>query len=437
MAADSAHAIDFERGIPTPDLKKSSGSGSGSHEYDELSAGECGIPSELPAEFAESLELHLDSKSTMKDRVVQRNVVPDRVAGGTTAEVLPTGGIVFGDPSTYGAAGGDAEAMPPPVKDRANAIANWKGGLGTLPGKSNSSDTDNNVLDELLASKSSSGEVYENECENSPLMQERATSSSEKEKRIDPSIEGDRITRSRDEQPPEAVDRVTMSREEKSEASGSAIILKSPPGSRRGASAVLRFWADTSQEEVDGAQGWMNCDPDLKPPASRPESPSLRKMFISNKHKPRVEDINLERLNEWKRLSSSPVAKLSPKGNERDPFSLATLAGLYEEPVKGVPALQGDDPVFDPFFDAGESAFDSGMIDFFKASIRVKDGPSSPAPTTFSAPNFEPKTYEDPAQEDFGVDQSVDDRRSSISSRGGRRTSWGLSMKKKNRRSNI
>jgi hypothetical protein len=426
MAADSAHAVDFERGVPTLDLKKSSGSGS--QEYDEHSVDEATVPKDLPDEFAASLELHLDSKSTTKDRIVQRIAPPEPFLTDAAREELPAGDLVFGDPSTYGAAGGDAEATLPRVKDRALAIANWRGGLGTRPETSNSSDADNKVLDELLASESSTDDVKGS---SSPAMQVP----------IDCFIKEDRVTMSREEPSFSEIDRITLSREDKTDTSDSAL-AKSPAGSRRVSSVVLRFWADTSQEEIDGAQAWMNCDPDTMPPASRPESPSLRKMFISNSHKPRVEDENLPSTSEWKRHSFSPSSHLAR--NDRDPFSLDTLAGLYEEPVKGVPPLRTDDsPVFDPFSDSGENAFDNKMVDFFNASIRLKEGPSSPAPTTFSAapttfsaPNFEPKTYEDPAFEDFDFDQPQNASRSSVSSRGGRRTSWGLSFKK-NRRSNV
>jgi hypothetical protein len=402
LAADSVHAIDFDQGIPIPELKKSSGSGS--RDYEDSGSGGGAIPTHLPAEFAESLELHLDSKSIQRDRVVQRNVLPVRVVDEPETEPQSSSGIVFGDPSTYGAAGGDAEATPPRVKDRALAIAHWKGGLGAKPNKSISDEAETDVqgsnhdiLDDLLASESTQDE--------------------------------DRITRSREEP-----DRVSQSREEPADHTTQfSSPLSSPAGSRRvGASAVLRFWDDTSREEFDGAQEWMNCDPDLNPQAevTRPESPSLRKRFISNAHKPRVEDINLSSLSQWKRLNSPPSDQKSPAPPDMfptDPFALETLAGLYEEPTKGVPTA------FDPFADSrpAEEAFDNSVMDFFNASIQV---PSSPAPTTFSAPNFEPKVFENP-NEDKYLDSFQPDRRETapVALDGRRRSSWGLGGRKSKR----
>jgi hypothetical protein len=398
LAADSVHALDFDQGIPIPELKKSSGSGS--REYEDSGSGGGAIPSHLPAEFAESLELHLDSKSFQRDRVVQRNVLPVRVVDEPETEPLPSTGIVFGDPSTYGAAGGDAEATPPRVKERALAIAHWKGGLGAKPNKSNSDEAEenadglnNDILDELLASESTQDE--------------------------------DRITQSREEP-----DRVAQSREDSADnATQFNALLSSPAGSRReGTSAVLRFWSDTSREEFDGAQEWLNCDPDLRAPAEvpRPDSPSLRKRFISNTHKPRVEDINLSSLSDWKRLNSPASEQNSAEPPDifpSDPFALETLAGLYEEPIKGVPTA------FDPFAAStlAEEAFDSNVMDFFNASIRV---PSSPAPTTFSAPNFEPKVFENPNEDAFQPDRR---ETAPVPREGRRRSSWGLGGKKSKR----
>jgi hypothetical protein len=70
-------------------------------------------------------------------------------------------------------------------------------------------------------------------------------------------------------------------------------------------------------------------------------------------------------------------------------------------------------------------------MDFFNASIQV---PSSPAPTTFSAPNFEPKVFENP-NEDKYLDSFQPDRRETapVARDGRRRSSWGLGGRKSKR----
>jgi hypothetical protein len=109
MAADSIHAIDYEQavqGLPKSTISED--------EDSLLSSGAAGsaIPAVVPPEF----ETAISSASKVQN---------------------PASPPVFGDPRSFGAAGGEEVVAPPlPVVERAKAIASWNGGLGVSPSKS-------------------------------------------------------------------------------------------------------------------------------------------------------------------------------------------------------------------------------------------------------------------------------------------------------------
>ena len=400
MAADSVHAVDFERSISVTELKKSSGS----NEDDESqgSVGESAFPQNLPLEFAKSLERQSD-----KSKSPTRGPVALRVVDNPSVDEQALSGIVFGDPSTYGAAGGGVgvEKTPPKVKDRARAIAQWKGGQGIRPNKSTGSSSDT-----------------EGESQRGMERLDSATSS-------DRASDGNAIVGKVAFSAKSGEDNEAMIVEPT--ASGPSVSSSSPPQERRrGASSVLRFWSGTPEEDFEGACTFMNSDPGLEAPPAACDDTNPSEDRMASFRKPRVEDINIGSVSEWRRIDSpSAASSKSPRKASfpDDPFPIDTLAGLYEEPVK----KDRKDAAFDPFFDVEDDvgAFDTNVLDFFNASIRVaKPGvtPSSPAPTTFSVPNFEPKAYEDPA-EDLGFDKLLPGKpregRLSWGNRKGRRSS--------------
>jgi hypothetical protein len=160
MAANSSHAVDYEQAMRG--LEKTSVS------YDDEESNYSGgtggtggaIPVDLPPEFARAIAqdqaseikaVPSEKRSNMnevtqlisKARELQAKALSreklDKACHGLNQTLGSLGvdsdghSIVFGDPNTYGTAGGDAGQTPPRVADRAKAIANWKGGLGVKP----------------------------------------------------------------------------------------------------------------------------------------------------------------------------------------------------------------------------------------------------------------------------------------------------------------
>lgn len=335
LAVDSIHAMDFERAMLADLAKKSS---SGDDEESELSAGINGsIPQDLPPEF---------SKALQKDKpkfLPRMRAVEQEKSGNDEA------GIVFGDPSTYGAAGGEEAVQPPKVADRARAIAQWKGGLGVRPSNSGSDSSQQPVL-ELI--ETSSSDILVGDPLKARDQKEEASNRPETNK---------------DAQAPK----------------------KPVAGNPRGAAAVLRIWSSTSQDELDAASEWMNCDPELEASAldsSAQESP----------------------------VKASPPKKPGkPLPKSLDPFLSDSFLGIdATSPAKKKNSIS--DAAFDPFWDVGDDEpieFESTTMDFFNAKIQVRE-PVSPAKTDFSAPNFEPKALMKPTADSFKQNNSKKKRRS-------------------------
>jgi len=121
MAADSIHAIDYEQAV------NDFGRKSISYEEDDNSSGRRNaIPSDLPPEFQKALSNDVKPKSRASAEL-------DQAMSITVNSAQTSNGIMFGDPKTYGAAGGDLPNTPPRVGDRAKAIAEWSGGLNARP----------------------------------------------------------------------------------------------------------------------------------------------------------------------------------------------------------------------------------------------------------------------------------------------------------------
>lgn len=183
LAADSIHAVDFEKAAQTF-ARKPSLSGD-----DEYSREEDGIlPPSLPAEFASSLSRGMIQEATEE----------------TSSDV------VFGDPKTYGIAGGDVAEDAPAVSVRAKAIEEWKGGVAPREPERNQHFFPDN-------GRGRDQDIFK----DSPFGFEEASES--ESKKVD------------------ASDAVP----------------------KDGASAALQFWATTSQDEMDDAESWQDRDPDV------------------------------------------------------------------------------------------------------------------------------------------------------------------------------
>lgn len=108
MASDSIHAVDYEKAVERIPRRTFS--------EDDMSQPSAGmgcsaIPAEVPPEF--------------------ENAISD---GEVTSDKQKQHAPVFGDPKSFGAAGGEEVAVPSlKVADRAKAIASWNGGLGVSP----------------------------------------------------------------------------------------------------------------------------------------------------------------------------------------------------------------------------------------------------------------------------------------------------------------
>lgn len=185
MAADSIHAVDYDQAVRALEPKKTV-----SHDDERSRGTDDNIPSVLPPEFANSL-----SKGVIQDAAEE-----------TASDV------VFGEPMTYGAAGGnDISFDAPAVSDRAKAIEDWTDGLGDKPQEQERNrhffpDSGRGSKDIFKELPNAFG--FEENPENKKAEEEL-------------------------------------------------------PKGAKGASAVLRFWSSTSKDEVDDAQSWKDLDPDI------------------------------------------------------------------------------------------------------------------------------------------------------------------------------
>ena len=358
MAADSIHAVDFDRAIKTLKAKSGSNDDDESHHSNGLAGS---IPNDLPPEFA---------KLSVKDTKPYATRVVDKAV---PSSYQKPEGIVFGDPATYGAAGGDAEVAPPKVADRARAIVNWKGGLGVRPIKSSSTeDSKDDHIIEIMETTSSdipfgdplSCEPDENKCKNAEegfeIVDNSVRSSSKPEKK-------------------------------------SNIVMKATPSQSSGESRNV---------SEDSRESWT-------PKAGKDRAVSsplvARKLndngFVDDVAKT-VDDFamaqSFESFDGWQQMEDAPKPRPLPvqTSNAADPFSFDALIGMDDDHVPENKQTT-ESSAFDPFWDDGDvsGSFDKeAIMNFFTSPVKVQQ-PFSPAPTAFSVPNFEPKASENPADD--------------------------------------
>ena len=308
MAADSIHAVDYDQAVRALEPRKSI-----SYDDERSRGTDDNIPSILPPEFANSL-----SKGVIHD-------APEEASSD----------VVFGEPATYGAAGGDDVLHEAPaVAERARAIEDWKGGLAEKP-------------------------------------KER-----ERNRYFFP--DSGRGNQDIFKTPPKA-----FGFEEVSERGTAEDEL---PKGARGAAAVLKFWSTTSNDEVDEAQEWKDLDPDIDnysdtiveddSPTRIAETTRLMSTMNFGEHEttetiqgfrrsPTGEDFDPGAVQPGKTGSHQmPSSVVEP-----DPFSLETFAAINQATPK---SKKASDTAFDPF---GEAFGDS--IDFSNVEPDGLFAPSS------------------------------------------------------------
>jgi len=370
MAANSIHAIDYEQAMS--EMVKQSES------YDDedsfFSTGTGGaIPNELPLDLAHALSLK--NKTTQKEKLFDATAVLNVLLVDDTTDT----GIVFGDPDTYGEAGGEARAAPPRVADRAKAIANWKGGLGVAPKKINDKNTD---IEEKPTLDFEIVESY-----SDVVFGEPATDGAAGGEVLDPSPRVTNKTHAIEEWS-EGMSSTASSKSPNSNSAKPMSISESQsPVSKqeltteaaKSSSPILRFWSSTSQDELDDAQNWVDKDPALE----------------------QMDDITPEDLEQqlmgmggnWRTEKSVPTTRST---EAPDPFAFDAVAALNQK-HSGHSSEQKSkqNTAFDPFWDTSavpESPADfGGSTNFFAPQSRSEYAEEE----SFSPPTFTPKAKEE------------------------------------------
>lgn len=328
----------------------------GKHEDDEDSS---------PARVLKSMPFPSDEKRLRDSRIrptspVRRyspevsSDVLDRIRTmGFETEGSDTGGssaAVFGDPGTWGAAGGDLEVQAPPVADRVRAISAWNGGV---------TKRDQNGLEEL----------------NSILGDEVPT------QKVDTKFNDENGNFS-----PKARDYGKSQNLWTETGNSKKSVSPSPSAhSARGASRILKFFETRSQDELTGDEEsvWASRDPDIDVVAMRDESPSPEP-YDSSAH---FEQYKPEKSPHSSRHQGHKV-HFEPDPN--DPFYADTHSQVQDNQLESLDpdhvfgtfwATEGANETFD-FDEVGSSFFSSTSDDkaVLESPFRVVLKPPRPPP---------------------------------------------------------
>mmetsp|Transcript_9713 Transcript_9713/g.19657 ORF Transcript_9713/g.19657 Transcript_9713/m.19657 type:complete len:2169 (-) Transcript_9713:18-6524(-) len=325
LAVDSIHAVDFDQAVRAFGRKNST-----SHDDDRSPGTEANIPAILPPEFANSLS---------------RGVIHD-------APEEASSDVVFGEPVTYGKAGGEDEHEAPAVAERAKAIEDWKGGVG----------------DKIRSQERNRHFFPENSPDNKDIFKEA----------------------------PQA-----FGFEEESENRTEKDLAKAKGA--RGASAVLRFWATTSKDEMDEAQDWKDRDPDIDEYSDTevqddaPERVTSTTRLMASTRIP-AQDMSSRPIRRSSSREDLEIGAEKPENAppaELDPFSLETFAALNSS----TPAAKKSKIAFDPFGDAFGDSVDFSSVDpdgLFAPSSVSDDVPSKKNLPTIAGPKKDTKPINDP-----------------------------------------
>ncbi|KAL7574424.1 hypothetical protein ACA910_015799 [Epithemia clementina (nom. ined.)] len=325
LAAQSIHAMDYDQS--SYDLAGHSKSSSPSIDEEESSKYASAIPNNLavPPEFAQAVS-------------PPRYQNDDQVLEETPIHKNTENGVVFGNPDTYGAAGGglDRARAPPTVADRAKAIADWKGGIGTKIRELMSSEEP--VDDTQNSTDSAIYPLREDAAEQSPAgVEENPTAADQNDVDHVPTRGADSFN---------------------------------PERPTRGASAVLRFWNQTTPEDLETAEQFKDADPLVSDYVSDVQMSDVQDQLRFDAKK-LISPNAVKELRHFRNRSDGqsegteqppkPETKSVQTAAEPDPFSPSAISGLktHSKASKGT---------FDPFWGhnddfevkcgfAGENAF--------------------------------------------------------------------------------
>ena len=405
MAADSIHAVDFEQAVASMRNHTSMVEDDDSH---QSSLGDSAIPNVLPPELARTL-----ASSKPRSKALQGHI-PFESNGGTA-------GIIFGDPATYGEAGGEARAAPPKVLERAQAIAAWKGGLGVKPPKKSFSPSNNSLQVFELVDSSSSEQIAgtsqqvderkKNTQTNNQhsivlphLPESKQTPSAQKSCKPSPLVPA--VIQTDDFAEAEATepwvnDDDALPDVQTGKASCNTYNLPSgfSPQLAGGHADEFAGWNSPKSEKLKTESSFAySGDPfDLSAAACFRQTSSRSNTRDRDPFAPSVFDFPTSTNDKQSQIpaafSAANVFDQHPhqKTNSDDPFATHLPKGFSAQSAS---QHRKDCSSFDPFWDSGDDPVDFGRSSFFAGNAKINE-PFSPAQTDFSLPNFEPNAASD------------------------------------------
>lgn len=396
MATNSSHAVDYEQmkglvktAVSYDDEESNYSGGTGG-------TGEA-IPVDLPPEFARAIAhdkaseanaVPIEKRSNInevtqlisKARELQAKALSreklDKACNGLNKTVVGVDSdghsIVFGDPNTYGTAGGDAGQTPPRVADRAKAIANWKGGLGVKPPPASVSKFDQ--IYDLAPSQSSPRDNERIEDPHADIVFGNPTSFG---------VAGaEALNDSPVAKSPESRRPLSSPK-----SPGAKVMLPAPPGvnipGSKDTSAVTQFWASTSEDELTDALNWFDKDPVLEDIYATDIGDITPEEVEEQLLGTRADEHGFPKSVYPKTAGNSP-----PKGRVNtqapDPFAFDAVAALSLCSTKNAEVKSKAANAFDPFMDGATDAPAN-----FGASAKFF------TEETFSEPTFTPRANEE------------------------------------------
>jgi hypothetical protein len=449
MAANSIHAVDYEQAMSG--LVKTSVS------YDDEESNHSGgtggtggaIPVDLPPELAKAIAQDQASEIKgvssekpsnisevtqliSKARALQAKALSreklDRACHELNRELsVDSAGhnIVFGDPNTYGAAGGDKGQTPPRVADRARAIALWKGGLGVKPPPASKFDQiydtapsqssrDDEQIDEphsdvVFGDPKTYGAAGGEALNDSPRVAQR--SHAIEEWTSSPSKSSDSKASA-----PAVKSPVFRGPVSSPKSPGAKVTLSAPSGGKTPGSAVMQLLATTSADELDDAHNWADKDPlleDISATDMMDITPKLDDAHNWADKDPLLDDISAtdldvtpEELEEqllgnadgfgfptanWRtKTAGNSPPKVRVNNQAPDPFNFDAVAALSQRSTNNAEVKPQTRNAFDPFLDGvtDSPANFGGSVKFFKEE-------------TFPEPSFTPRAKEEFMSHEF------------------------------------
>jgi hypothetical protein len=282
---------------------------------------------------------------------------------------------IFGEPATFGAAGGEAEIIAPAVSDRTRAIESWNRGYrGGSPSHSGAGELD------TVARSSPRG---------------RIDTRSPRSGGPSPTISASSASPAGMRERRESIERRSHIHTTPSDEGGGS--YASPTRSAREASRILKFF-QSQDDELTGEEEseWANRDPgDID--VMRDESPSPEPYTQEPEPEPDIE------------IADYPVAPARPPRSPSNTKSVHFVEGEEQYYDEAPPVQQQQLPpqspeklsmadVFDPFWSTSRDAdetfeFDEADASFFSStSMDEKAGANSPFRVVLKPPRASPAT---------------------------------------------